>query len=265
MVSLRDGDSSAGVGRIFRNSTLYTLHFTLTLALALTLAAATTATAGVDMFVTFHTKGPDKYADGTGVLERERYALVWSADGVFDGITATGAPVDPDDRVVIVAGVAHEGHCPHVLYQLPAATAEKLAGGVYDVILLDTRLGGAVADSESALPGIVNGWTRTTAGVKFSDSQSAAMEEDGVGHVVLGGVAAPPEVEQPKVLSMKIDGDCVLLQVENLKGHMRVNGGPSADSRGALTGAVASDGGNEPVTLVAPKTGHSGFYRVIRD
>ena len=230
------------------------------IAATLALAAAMTATAGVDVFVTFHTKGPDRYADGSPVLNGERYALVWSRDGVFDGVTADGGPVDPNDRVIIVAGVATGGHCPHVLYQLPAATAAALSGGVCDVVLFDTRVGGKVA----TMPNVVNGWTRTTAGVKLSGSYAAAMDDDGEAHVASGAVAPPPDVEQPKIISMRVDGDYVMMQVDNLKGYMRVNGGPAIGSFGALTGATVADGGDEPVTLVVPKTGDSGFFRVIR-
>ena len=230
------------------------------IAATLALAASMTATAGVDVFVTFHTKGPDRYADGSPVLNGERYALVWSPDGVFDGVTAADGPVDPNDRVVIVAGVASGGRCPHVLYQLPAATAEALSGGVYDVVLFDTRVGGELSNS----PDVVNGWTRTTAGVKMSGSYATAMDDDGTSHVASGAVAPPTDVEQPKIISMRVDGGYVMMQVDNLRGYMRVNGGPAIGSFGALTGATVADGGDEPVTLVVPKTGDSGFFRVIR-
>ncbi|MBQ2628395.1 MAG: hypothetical protein IJG13_01830, partial [Kiritimatiellae bacterium] len=70
---------------------------------------------------------------------------------------------------------------------------------------------------------------------------------------------------QPKILSMRVDGDYVMMQVDNLRGYMRVNGGPKIGSFGALTGATVADGGDEPVTLVAPKTGDSGFFTVIRN
>ena len=235
------------------------------IAAALTFAAATTATAGVDVFVTFHTKGPDRYADGSLVMNSERYALVWSKDGVFDGVDASGKPVDPNDRVVIVAGVASGGHCPHVLYQLPAATAAALSGGVYDVVLFDTRVGNELESALALTHDVVNGWTRTTAGVKLSGSYAAAMDDDGKSHVASKGVAPPPDVKQPKILSMRVDGDYVMMQVDNLKGYMRVNGGPKIGSFGALTGATVADGGDEPVTLVAPKTGDSGFFKVIRN
>ena len=62
-----------------------------------------------DTLISFSTPGPDKYADGTDVLPGEVYALVWSADGQFDGIKADGTTVDPADKVVLLAGVAKQG------------------------------------------------------------------------------------------------------------------------------------------------------------
>jgi len=97
-----------------------------------------------DTVINFSTPGPDVYGDGTPVLPRECYALVWSADGNFEGIKADGTPVDPKDAVVLVADVAVQedgvGHCPNLFYIVPAADAENWKDGVYAVYLLDTRV-----------------------------------------------------------------------------------------------------------------------------
>ena len=95
-----------------------------------------------DALVSFSTTGaePDRYADGTAVLDGECYALVWSSDGTFEGLLANGMPADPNDKVVLLAPVARNGHCPKVLFQIPASTARELAGGVFGVLLLDTRV-----------------------------------------------------------------------------------------------------------------------------
>lgn len=104
-----------------------------------------------DTLISFSTPGPDKYADGKDVLPGECYALVWSADGEFNGIKADGTTVDPADKVVLVAEFAALGdngmHCPPLIYQVDAKVAEELEGGVYAVYLLDTR----VADESGAL------------------------------------------------------------------------------------------------------------------
>jgi hypothetical protein len=77
-----------------------------------------------DARLSFRTTGPDRYADGTVVLDGECYALVWSKDGDFDGFDANGDCVDPEDRIVLVAPLAKGGRCPPVLFQIPAAEAK---------------------------------------------------------------------------------------------------------------------------------------------
>lgn len=92
-----------------------------------------------DTLISFSTPGPDTYLDGTTVRDGECYALVWSQDGVFEGVKDDGTAVDANDRVVLVAPVAKGGRCPDLVYQVAAATAEALKGGRYGVYLLDTR------------------------------------------------------------------------------------------------------------------------------
>ncbi len=92
-----------------------------------------------DTLISFSTPGPDTYLDGTTVRDGECYVLVWSQDGVFEGVKDDGTAVDANDRVVLVAPVAKGGRCPDLVYQVAAATAEALKGGRYGVYLLDTR------------------------------------------------------------------------------------------------------------------------------
>ena len=111
--------------------------------LTLTMAVAGLALASLaavnDTLISFSTPGPDTYLDGTEVRDGECYALVWSQDGVFEGVKDDGTAVDANDRVVLVAPVAKGGRCPDLVYQVAAATAEALKGGRYGVYLLDTR------------------------------------------------------------------------------------------------------------------------------
>lgn len=92
-----------------------------------------------DTLISFSTPGPDTYIDGATVQDGECYALVWSADGVFEGIKDDGTAVDANDQVVLVAPVAKDGKCPNLVYQVDADLAAKLEGGQYGVYLLDTR------------------------------------------------------------------------------------------------------------------------------
>ena len=96
--------------------------------LTLTMAVAGLALASLaavnDTLISFSTPGPDTYLDDTTVRDGECYALVWSQDGVFEGVKADGTAVDANDRVVLVAPVAKDGRCPDLVYQVAAATAE---------------------------------------------------------------------------------------------------------------------------------------------
>ena len=86
-----------------------------------------------DTLITFSTNGaePDRYADGEVVMDGECYALVWSKDGVFEGIRADGEPIDSNDKVVLVAAVAENGHCPEVVILV----APKMGNsGLYKVL-----------------------------------------------------------------------------------------------------------------------------------
>lgn len=103
----------------------------------LVLAFAGMATAAMDTVLTFSTVGPDRYADGTDVVDGECYALVWTADvdgfALSDDGTATGG------KVVLVAPVAEDRRCPPVKLNIKADVAPQYDGGVWGVYLLDTR------------------------------------------------------------------------------------------------------------------------------
>ena len=103
----------------------------------LVLAFAGMATAAMDTALTFSTVGPDRYADGTDVVDGECYALVWTADvdgfALSDDGTATGG------KVVLVAPVAEDRRCPPVKLNIKADVASQYDGGVWGVYLLDTR------------------------------------------------------------------------------------------------------------------------------
>ena len=138
-----------------------------------------------DTLISFSTPGPDKYADGTDVLPGEVYALVWSADGQFDGIKADGTTVDPADKVVLLAGVAKQGangtYCPPLLYQVDADLAKTLANGAYAVYLLDTRV--AAADGAVAVGGVdENGKLKAvnSYGAVSGDTTASASADSGV-------------------------------------------------------------------------------------
>ena len=218
-----------------------------------------------DTLISFSTPGPDKYADGTDVLPGEVYALVWSADGQFDGIKADGTTVDPADKVVLLAGVAKQGangtYCPPLLYQVDADLAATLANGVYAVYLLDTRVtaaDGAVAvggvDENGKLYGAVSGDT-TAAG---SAGSITAAKTTAIGGAA---VATLVEVEAPVITAIKPNGTKITISTSGLS--------PVAEYKvvtGAKPGEVATEldakaDANGNFTFEKPANG--AFFKVI--
>ena len=72
-----------------------------------------------DTLVMFSTKGPDTYADGTQVLDKECYALVWDKDSEPFSVAADGTTTGGD--IVLFAPFAEKGRCPKVLFEVDAA------------------------------------------------------------------------------------------------------------------------------------------------
>ncbi len=226
-----------------------------------------------DALITFSTNGaePDRYADGQVVLDGECYALVWSKDGVFDGINADGTLVDSEDKLLLVAAVASGGHCPEVVFQLSAKRAAALANGKYGVVLLDTRINrdgkvvprGTVGGKLS----MVNGFGVVTEQMKVAASSHTTISEllKPEGLVADRNAATVANVAQPRIKHIWIEGNNVFLRVENLGGFMRVQGGGTPNAVMTMGAATQSEAGTGDVILVAPKVGTSGFYKVHRN
>ena len=246
----------------------------IALLLSLGITAVTFANSLGDARLSFSTKGPDRYADGSIVLDGECYALVWSQDGNFDGFSANGECIDPEDRIVLLAPVAKDGRCPPVLFQIPAAEAESLKNGQYAVYLLDTRVSSGGETKAGGIsggrPALMNGYGEASAAIAVagadafkSASESSSKAEGQIASVL---AAVPADCAQPRIKSMRIEGDNVFLTVENLKGFMRVSSGSDVSASDAATAAVETSGESGEVTLVTRKpNGSSGFFKVIRN
>ncbi len=225
-----------------------------------------------DALLAFSTVGPDKYSDGTTVLDGECYALVRTLPGAtFGGIAADGTAVAETDEIVLLAPLAKDGHCPKVLFQIPADKVE----GTFGVYLLDTRVkaeDGAtkpagVANGKAKL---VNGYGLATEATKVAKASAGgattAVEKGEGGQSVAAGAAIPKDVKQPKITSIKIEGDYVRLTVQNLPGYMRVSSGADVSADDTQGAAQATDGASDEVILYAPKAvAGSGFFKVIRN
>ena len=225
-----------------------------------------------DALLAFSTVGPDKYSDGTTVLDGECYALVRTLPGAtFGGIAADGTAVAETDEIVLLAPLAKDGHCPKVLFQIPSDKAE----GSFSVYLLDTRVKAEDGTTKPAgvangKPKLVNGYGLATEATKVGKATAGgattAQEKSEGGQAVSAGAAIPKDVKQPKITSIKIEGDYVKLTVQNLPGYMRVSSGADVSADDTQGAAQATDGATDEVILYAPKAaGASGFFKVIRN
>lgn len=163
-----------------------------------------------NVLVSFSTTS-DKYADGSTVKDGEWYALCWSADSEFDGINLDCTPKNPDEKVLILAPLAENGHCPSVVFQIDSTKAPT--GGNYFVYLLDTRNADGVVSVATTVDGrrvpenVANG---------SAVAQSyAASSADGVKIASAGtsGAAVGTEVwspAQPKIEGFELVGDATV-------------------------------------------------------
>ncbi len=220
-----------------------------------------------DTLISFSTKGPDLYSDGTVVADGEVYALVWSKDGVFEGFSADGKPLDPKDKVVLAAPLAKGGRCPSVLFQVSANSIPESSYGRYAVYLFDTRVAvdgvSRPRGLEGGKVGLLNASGAVSSSVAVEKGKAAVASM--LGSIVLSPAEAPSGTAQPKIKAIMVGAENVFITVENLKGFMRVGSGSGADAISSAGAALETSGSDEDVVLVAPKQGSSGFYKVIRN
>ena len=216
--------------------------------------------------ITFSTAGTDTYADGvTTVLDGECYALVWSADGVFEGIKADATPVDANDKVVFIAPWAEGGKCPTIVFQIADGF---VSGGQFDVYLLDTRT--YAADGTVSVGKKADGTYAVSKAVKAIANVVVAKGgelAETVGKSAVSAVAAtaiPDEIKPPTIKSIDFAGDNVVVEVEGTSGYLNyaLKGGETPAVEGAAGAAQTGNGGT--IYLVYPKSENGGFFKVIR-
>lgn len=215
--------------------------------------------------ISFSTTGPDEYADDKPVLDGEWYALVWSADGKFDGITADCKAADPNDAVVIVAPLAKGGKCPFTVFQIDSKSPNCKSSGTYAVYLLDTRNAEktAVAASKGGKPASVNGvqvnenFTAASAlagSVESKGAVAGAWDESGVANL-----------KQPKITAFKVNGAKVEITVSDLEPSVKYNVlmGPTVDK--LETYALETPKTDVESANFEINTADSRFFKVVRE
>ena len=202
--------------------------------------------------LTFSIQGTETYADGSALADGECYALVWSEDGIFEGVNADGTAKGAGDEVVyigqIVKGV-------DVAFQIADGFKSK---GSFDIWILDTRVfeNGAVKSigKSGDKVTVTKAVKATSAAVEVAGSQGAPTAVGGVpGGAVVSGSTAPANIPPIKFTSIKLDGGYVVMEAENTVAG--VNYTTVADGKEAgITTATGSK-----IILIRPKEGNSAI------
>ena len=191
--------------------------------LGVMLAAATFAAGAfadaANVLVSFSTEA-DTYADGEDVQDGEWYALCWSPRDTFGGLTLDCTPVNKDEKVLILAPLAKDGHCPSVIFQVDSKEAP--AGGYYFVYVLDTRV--AVGEGDPAPAGAttsadgrrVPATTMNGAQVATKGFSAAASVGSNVASTETAGVGAAWSAVQPKITNFGVVGGRVNITVSGI-------------------------------------------------
>lgn len=160
-----------------------------------------------DLLIMFSTPGPDKYADGTTVLDGESYALVWTA---ADGTQTT----------VLSVPRAKDGKCKDFLFIVDEKDAVKYVNGTWGVYLLDSRdfakdpTGQTLASlDDKGVPTVVNVKAALADEVAKSSGFVVADAEKGISAGSYDLAAA--DVPKPVVSGIKIVGANVIVTVKN--------------------------------------------------
>ena len=218
--------------------------------------------------ITFSTQGQDKYADGSAVMDGECYALVWSQDGVFEGINVDGTAKDANDKVLYIGNFAKGGQCGLVSFQIADGVVN---GGQYDVWVLDTRVfdNGAVKQvgKQNGKLTASHAAKATTATIQVSSDAARAptTAKTAAGGTVAGG-ATVADVRKPTIVSFKLDTDgngqkvAVLELADTVTGvNYAAEGSNSLEKNEVVSGKVTSGNGGT-ITVIVPATGDQAFF-----
>ena len=244
-------------------------------ALAFFACAGMSSGSGIeDPVLRFSSPGPDCYADGSPVADGECYALVWSPAGrAFSGFHADGTAASPDDRVVLAAPLAKDGHCPEVLFQVPAAEAASLEGGTWSVCLVDTRTAAGVpAGTAAGLPRRVNRWAVVKGGVTVADASALpapALRTRGMAAGVRAATlsAVPESAPRPTITAMDVAGGVAAFAVADTVPYLTYTVESSEDLDGFGKDPYADRVDGDPdaeIVLTTDAPGDCRFFRINR-
>ena len=243
---------------------------------------AGTLLAGMNnVVIQFSTVGPDKYADGTTVMDGECYALVWTPDGSeFQGINDKGEAAG-DSKVAVKAPIAIGGKCPNVQFQIDETFANvNYPNGTWGVYLLDTRKfateevtvtvdGKDVKQTKVLLDangkkiatgvdckGTVAGYGQVVSNVGRSLSSAGAKA---------GTVQSiPAGIQPPTIKDFKVINGMAYLYLQNTAPEVSygVAAGQAPGSLAPVPQPPVLGGGSETI-IITPATGATGFFTPV--
>ena len=216
-----------------------------------------------DLLVYFSTPGPDMYADGkTIVLDGERYALVYTKDGVQQTVLVYGG-TGSDGKIY----GAKDGKCPPVMFVVSDG-ATKYTGGEWGVFLLDTRdfaadpTGATLSeiDEKTKLPAVIN----VKAAVANAEGNFASAATDK--GVVAGDYDhESANVKQPVVTGISVVGAQVYVTVANtvpFVGYTLSSGDDVSKPFALPKGSGVRGDTTKDITLVTEKKDGAAFFKV---
>lgn len=226
------------------------------------MAATAAFAAANDVLITFSTPGPDTYADGTPVLDGERYALCWSTD--FDQFKIKSDGTAEGGVVVIKAPVAKNHRCPSMLFEVDADyAAQNFSGGEWAVYLLDTRVFGK--DGKATLAKTVS--SVNTAGAVGTVSIGAGTIASLTGKSAeASDLPADATVAAPEITGIRVFEGNVYVTVKGAPylGYGLKEGATPAKVASDVADAKATASGEEEVTIVTPVKEGGAFFKVNR-
>ena len=275
------------------NSTFLTMLIMKKIASLICLLLTAVAFSGIDdKVLRFSTPGPDRYADGSRVLDGECYALVWSPKGTaFSGFNADGTAVSSNDRVVLAAPLAKDGKCRDAIFQVPAAEYAELEGGEWAVCLVDTRLANGVpAGVADNAPLRVNRWGVVDGGIKIEPAaassqtlaaiapqvstrrlmtaSSGSEEEEDEGACADNLSAVPDSVKPPRITGLNVmESGEVVLEVEEtvpFLSYTIISGSEPSDLQEDGCSEVVDGKNDAKITIGTAQSAASRFFKVKR-
>ena len=212
--------------------------------------------------LSFHTTGPDYYADGSVVLDNEWYALVWSSDGQFNGIDVNNNPIRENDRIILMAPLAENGHCPYTIFQIDSCSTNNFSYGEYAVYILDTRntdLSKPSLASSDGTPVLING-LQLAANFKIDSTTAYCQSVNSYDWML----SDDTNVIQPVITSLKFKNEFVELIVTNLQSNIKYNVQMGMDlNEFNEYGLSIPQTGDNSVFKFNPK--NSNFFRIVRE